>query len=179
MSFRYISLLLGLLATLAGSAAWAKDANHDKELRLAASIGDDEAIAKLIDRGADVNAANKFDKTALMMAVEGDNLDTVALLLARGADVNARTVASCTALTFAAENGHIGITALLIESGANVHDRTRAGWDALMIASRYGIVDMIEQLLYRGADPKAADKDGHTAWTNPIFLTDSKKENFS
>lgn len=114
-----ISLVLYLLTLLIGPLAWSQAVDMNKELRLAASIGDDEAVAKLLDAGADVNAANKFNKTALMMAVENDNLETVALLLARGADVNARTVANCTALTFAAENGHSGITALLIERGAN------------------------------------------------------------
>jgi uncharacterized protein len=114
-----------LCAWLACSSAWAAPNDRDTELRLASAIGDNETIEQLLAAGADVNAANKFGKTALMMAVEADNLDTVALLLTRGAEINARTVAGCTALTFAAENGHIGITALLIERGANVHDRTR------------------------------------------------------
>jgi ankyrin repeat protein len=123
----------------------AEDLN--KELRLAAMIGDTETVDALLNAGAEIDSASHFGKTALMMAVESDSLDTVALLLRRGADVNARTVAGCTALTFAAENGHVGLSAMLIEQGANVQERTRVGRDALMIASRYGIAQVVQQLL--------------------------------
>ncbi|HPB73785.1 MAG TPA: ankyrin repeat domain-containing protein, partial [Chromatiaceae bacterium] len=154
-----LPLLLALTAPLPLQAA----DSLGKDMRNAAAVGNTEEVMRHLDAGVPVDAPNEFGKTALMMAVEGDNLETVALLLARGADVNARASGNCTALTFAAENGHIGITALLIERGANLHDRTRGGWDALMIASRYGITDMVEQLLFKGADPKASDKEHRTA----------------
>ena len=125
-----------LVSILLCAPAYAADTAKDREFRLAAGIGDTYTLSELLDQGVDVNSANQFGKTALMMAVETGSMETVALLLSRGADLNAETVAGCSALTFAAENGHIGISALLLERGADVHDRTRAGWDALMIASR-------------------------------------------
>ena len=76
-----------LAALLACQLAFAGDTEREKELRIAASIGDTETVGQLLDQGVPVDTANQFGKTALMMAVEGDNLDTVALLLARGADV--------------------------------------------------------------------------------------------
>ena len=63
-------------------------------------------------------------------------------------------------LDHAAALARLGLASLLIERGANVHDRTRAGWDALMISARYGLKEIVEQLLFRGADPRAADRDG-------------------
>ena len=83
-------------ATWLVAAPVGADATLDRELRRAAMVGDTPAIAELLERGASVNAANEFGKSALMIAVESDSMDAVALLLARGADVNARTVAGCT-----------------------------------------------------------------------------------
>ena len=84
MSFRS-SLLFTLLAfSLTVVADDSERLNRD--LRIAASIDDDEAIARLLDAGADVNAANQFGKTALMNAVENGNILTTSMLLARGAD---------------------------------------------------------------------------------------------
>jgi ankyrin repeat protein len=127
--------LIPALFLLLASSLHAGDSQDEKDLRLAASIGDVETVAQLLDKGVPVDSASKVGKNALMMAVENDNFETVVLLLNRGADVNSRTVAGCTALTFAAENGHPALTAMLLERGAHLHDRTRSGWDALMIAS--------------------------------------------
>ena len=104
-----LGLILGMLAS---NPVFADTRELEKEMRLAATIGDNETIEKLIESGADINSANSVGKTALMIAVEGDNLDSVVLLLSRGAKTNIRTDAGCTALTFAAENGHTGITAV-------------------------------------------------------------------
>ncbi len=154
------AILLSSLLLVPAWAGAAEPEDLDKELRLAAMVGDVPAATALIDQGADVNAANQTGKTALMMAAETGDVATIALLLGRGAEVNARTVAGCTALTFAAENGNIGSTALLIERGANVHDRTRAGWDSLMIAARYGIRDMVGATPVSGGGPQGLRPGG-------------------
>jgi hypothetical protein len=91
------TLTLALVLAAVAMPAWSdtQDDEQDagRDLRIAAMIDDTEAVATLLDQGADVNAASRFGKTALMFAVEGGNLQTAALLLNRGADVNARTVA--------------------------------------------------------------------------------------
>src|SRR5690349_20698694 len=53
----------------------------------AAAFGSPEAVRLLLDPGADVNAKNSFDATALMWAA-GDPVKA-RLLIERGADVNA------------------------------------------------------------------------------------------
>ena len=107
MTPRYLSTLLLLLSVLSGAQALAADEALEKELRIAASIGDTETVERLLDQGASADAANNFGKTALMMAIEGDNLETVALLLARGASVNARTVAGCSAIKLKKKEKHV------------------------------------------------------------------------
>ncbi|MCU7857885.1 MAG: ankyrin repeat domain-containing protein, partial [Candidatus Thiodiazotropha sp. (ex Lucinoma borealis)] len=110
-------LFLSVLALLLTAPLYAGDTQDDKDLRLAANVGDVETMTVLLDKGVPVDSENKFGKNALMMAVENDNFEAVVLLLSRGADVNARTKDGCTALTFAAENGHPALTAMLLERG--------------------------------------------------------------
>ena len=121
------NLILALC--FAAMGAQAGNSPAEKEYRIAASIGDTEAVERFLDSGVPVDSPNEIGMTALMMAVQNGNIDTVALLLNRGASVYARASGGCTPMTFAAENGHIALTALLLEKGASVHDRTRAGWD--------------------------------------------------
>ena len=47
-------------------------------------------VEKLIQVGADVNAAAKFDKTCLLIAAEKGYLKTMEVLLVSGADVNSK-----------------------------------------------------------------------------------------
>ncbi len=58
MTSRIIFALLLGLALSAPSLAGNKE--KGKELRLAATIGDTDTITALLDKGVDINAANKF-----------------------------------------------------------------------------------------------------------------------
>ena len=79
-----------------------------------------KTVAGLLDRGADVNAANSYGETALMLAAQDGHTETVAELLARGPNVNAATSNGSTALMFAARNGYTEIIlALLSRDGVD------------------------------------------------------------
>ena len=62
-------------------------------LQVAASYGQLGVAKRLLERGADVNAASKVKDnwTALHMAASELNAEMVALLLGRGADINAKS----------------------------------------------------------------------------------------
>ena len=51
-----------LLSLMAATSALAGDSAKEKEYRLAASIGDIDTVAKLLDEGIDVNSANQFGR---------------------------------------------------------------------------------------------------------------------
>jgi ankyrin repeat protein len=57
-----------------------------------AALGDLNAVRKLLDHGADVNAFDPLGRTPLMYAAASDslNLEVVKLLVERGADINAK-----------------------------------------------------------------------------------------
>jgi ankyrin repeat protein len=54
----------------------------------AAEEGDPGLVNMILDKGANVNAKNRFGQTALMSAAEAGHLEVVKVLLAKGANVN-------------------------------------------------------------------------------------------
>src|SRR5437763_540971 len=66
----------------------------------AAAIGSPEAVKLLLDSGADPNAKNQMDETALILG-EGD-VRTVQMLVEKGSDVNAASKLGRTPLMTAA-----------------------------------------------------------------------------
>ncbi|BCG24548.1 hypothetical protein TUM18999_27390 [Pseudomonas tohonis] len=89
-----------------------------------------EALAYLIEKGADVNQANAFGKTALMYAAHYDQPESARILLARGANPNSVTVIpeddcyysittrNMTALHYAARYASPALVRLLVDNGA-------------------------------------------------------------
>jgi ankyrin repeat protein len=127
-------------------------------LLFAALYGDAEAVALLLERGADPNLANDSGATALMWAV-GD-LRIARRLLDHGADVNATSEQGHTPLSIAAgRHGSGRLVELLLERGA----QPRAGGRpaaALIQAASAGNDTVFRKLIEHGADPKAAGAAG-------------------
>ena len=88
---------------------------------LAAEFGHTEVVSTLLDRGAEVEAKDSIDRTALMIAAYKGLTDTVSILLEHGANVNAARSDGFTALMFAAFKGHAGtVSTLLARSDINL-----------------------------------------------------------
>ena len=77
-------------------------------------------VKPLLRRGAEVDARDNVDRTALMYAASGPNIETVRLLLARKAETNlVDGHEAWTALMFAAAEGHNDIVQALLKAGAD------------------------------------------------------------
>ena len=73
--------------------------------------------------GADVNAVNKWYRTALHIAARDGHVDVVKVLLQNGADVNALTGNKSTALHEAVECQQIRCTLHLLCFGAQIDEK--------------------------------------------------------
>src|SRR5690606_35833114 len=135
-------------------------------LMIAAMSYDTDAMATLLQNGAEVDLANVFRITPLMAAagmsgsgrgagvpqVQGDPQDKVIeaidLLLTAGADINRQVTDSHTR------------TAKLV---AYVQGRDQEGRTALFSAAELGWDRVVQHLLDKGADPTIKDANGMTA----------------
>jgi len=129
----------------------------------AAKNGDRETIRALLQRKADVNAAEPDGSTALHWASYRDDVETADLLIRAGAKVNAATDLGVTPLWPASENGSSAMVRRLLEAGANPNLALVAGETPLMVAARSGYPEVVEMLLAKGANPNAHGTRGQTA----------------
>ena len=130
------------------------------------AVGNDcrrEVLYAIIDHGADVNATNVNNWTALMIACQKSNVDTINVLLKAGADPNIADVNGETCLYCAVRGAcNKEVLQAIIDYGADVNATNMNNWTALMIACQKSNADVINVLLKAGADPNIADVNGET-----------------
>ena len=94
-------------------------------------------VEKLIAAGADVNATDKYNNTALMQAAYHGHDRVLEKLIENGADVNGKTKSDWTALMYAAEQGNAECVEKLIEHGADAKIKDLNGKTALDYANTW------------------------------------------
>lgn len=120
-------------------------------------------LGQLIQQGADVNAAQVDQMTALHWAVYHEDVSSAKLLVAAAADVNAVNRYGVTPLSLACAGGDTALVELLLEAGADPAAALPGGESPLMTAARTGRVGPVRALLARGVNVDAAERGGQTA----------------
>ncbi len=134
-----------------------RDKRDATPLMYASAVGASEALRLLIEAGADVNAKNAFDATALMWCA-GDTYK-VKMLVSKGADVNARSKQGRTPLLIAAaSNDSYDVVKFLMDSGADVSARDSMGQTALLLATSANDTATIKLLLEKNLDVNAVNR---------------------
>lgn len=125
--------------------------NGSENTPLMLAISEDyvvEFVQRLLDKGANVNARNAYEETALTMAVSDAKMDIniVRLLLDKGADIITQDENGWTPLILATMNSHVEVVKLLLERGANKEIKDKVGKTALDHATETGNDELIELL---------------------------------
>ncbi len=125
-------------------------------------------VKSFIKAGADVNAKNENDDTALILAAGSGATEVVKILIKTGADVNAKNENGDTALILAAEESsfetcYIKTVKVLIKAGADVNAKNKNGDTALILAAEEGSFEAVKVLIKAGADVNAKNITGDTA----------------
>jgi uncharacterized protein len=126
-------------------------ANPNEDLIKSAQSDNLAGVQIALDAGANVNAADKVGKTALMQASFEGLIEIVELLVGAKANVNAKDKNGATALMVASEKGYSVIVARLIRAKANVNAKDKDGVTALMLSSKNGKTEIVELLKAAGA----------------------------
>jgi ankyrin repeat protein len=144
-----------------------KDDRGMTPLMYAAVTGSPAAMKLLIDRGADVNARNAFDSTALMWSAT--DIEKVRMLVEHGADVNAVSKQGNMPLLLAAMSDRsAAIVKLLIAKGADVKAVNGGKVTTVFAAAQGGDLETIRMLVDAGVDVNAAMVVGLTPLMNAV-----------
>ncbi len=173
-----------LLALTACGMGQGRNNLGNTPLYQAASAGDSEEVARLLDDGAAPDAWNSFTddvpgfvgyvlgeraglgRRALHAAAEKLHPDVVQQLCERGADVNTRTKRNESPLWSVASSPSSGdgvdVAKVLLEAGAEVDAADEDGVTPLLAATATGRGALVALLAESGADLNQRDPDGAT-----------------
>jgi len=135
-------------------------------LALAAGSNHADAVAALLDAGADVNAQQPVGRgdSALHRAARGGHASVISTLIEHGAKASLAAADGSTPLHLASQRGHAeAVTALLAAPKIDHSAADLVGRTPLMMAAKGGHMGVVELLLDASAETDSADSNGWTA----------------
>ena len=133
---------------------------RDLPIHVAAASGNVEIARLLLDAGADIDAGDSDNSTALGVAAMRKHGELVAFLIERGADVNRRDRKADCPLSFAVYGRDEAIIQKLLDAGADLYFRNPRGETLLHISAARGVRSLVEHLLDNGAEVDARSEQG-------------------
>lgn len=118
----------------------------------ASEYGHIDIVKYLIEKGADVNAKEKYGSTVFIYS--GDNLELIKYFIeVKGFDINSKNKYSMTALMNASYSyrDNVEVVKYLIENGADINAKNKNGYTALDIAVENKFTEIIFILKGTGA----------------------------
>jgi ankyrin repeat protein len=146
-------------------ALYERDDARFRELpiHMAAQTGNIEIARFLLEAGADIDAGDSDNSTALGIAAMRKQGDMVALLIEAGANVNHRDRKADCPLSFAVYGKDEAIIQQLLDAGADLYYRNPQGETLLHIACMRGVRGLVEHLLENNAAIDLISANGGSA----------------
>lgn len=111
-----------------------------------------EGVARLLQRGSDVNVIDEYGATPLIHASAKNRYDIVQLLLKNNADVDIKDITGSNALHWATDNDNIEISKILLQYGANPNAYTSHGQPALFYPLLRKNQELVNLFVNKGAN---------------------------
>ncbi|KAL8590342.1 hypothetical protein ACOMHN_006458 [Nucella lapillus] len=133
-------------------------------LHLAAGEGYLDCCQALVGSGgANINAQNAQEDTALILACLHGHLPIVRFLLHNQASLRKRGYHERTALHCAAEGGHLSLCRYLVSANADLEEEDTFGNTPLICAAEKGVAEILSLLLSHGCDVNRMSHSAATA----------------
>ena len=127
-----------------------------------------EEVRRVVQGGADIDAAVRGDGTALIRAAAHGDLAIVDELIRLGADVNRASRGDGNPLIAAANRGHADVVARLLAAGADANTVVAGDETPLINAARGGHLDVVTYLVEHGADVNKGVVADLGRWRSPL-----------
>lgn len=151
----------------------ARTMTPDSRLLAAAAAGSTAAAEAALDDGADLDARDERQRTALLLAVTEDRVDVARMLVGRGADVNAYDDQQDTPFLVTGVTGSVAMLDALLPGEPDTRLRNRYGGVAVIPASERGHADYVAAVLERtDIDVNHVNDLGWTALLEAVILGD-------
>ncbi|ESO86507.1 hypothetical protein LOTGIDRAFT_235319 [Lottia gigantea] len=145
-------------------------------LAMAASVGNVEAVVKLLAAEADVNEKSDKNTTALMQVIHSKNVDIAHLLLKQGARLTDKNTSGDNAFMMAVWSGEADLVNKMwpYRQDLDINHQNQAGNTALHLAASKKWENGIQFLLTNGADTNLQNKAGFTPLMTAVKQGDMK-----
>ena len=153
---------------LTSAVITSRDGNKNTPLHYAASWELPDAVAALIERGADVNAANSSGETPIFYAIQTDDPLIVYAMIDAKANVNAHDNLGNTPLHHTVSWEAQKAAEILLANGAEIDAKNTSGKTPLATAARTGKIKMANLFIKSGAYVDSTDITGKPVLTDAI-----------
>lgn len=147
-------------------------ADPDAALLRAASDGDADEVAVALRGGADIEARDDADRTALLIAATNDHVAVADVLVAMGADPNALDDRHDTPWLVTGVTGSVKMLEALLPGKPDMTIVNRYGGVSVIPASERGHVDYVRRVVETGIDVNHVNNLGWTAMLEAVILGD-------
>jgi ankyrin repeat protein len=151
--------------------------NPDAALLAAALTGDADQLALALRAGADIELRDSQERTPLLLAVTGDNLEVARLLVALGADVDALDGRHDTPWLVTGVTGSVAMAEVLLLAipGPDFTILNRFGGTSLIPAADRGHVEYVRRVSSTDIDIDHVNDLGWTALMEAVLLGDGSQ----
>lgn len=119
----------------------------DERYLESAAAGDLAGVRTALADGADKNAVDREEASAILLATRGRHLDVVRALIAEGVDIDAQDQTCFNPFLHGCIFNDLEIVKLMVEAGADLKRLTRMGGNGLTPAAEKGHLEIVRYLL--------------------------------
>ncbi|MBO9626991.1 MAG: ankyrin repeat domain-containing protein [Microbacterium sp.] len=138
-----------------------------------AAAGDLDGVRAALAAGADRDALDHEEATAILRAARGGHLDVVRALIAEGVDIDAQDQTCVNPFLWGCLSDDLELVRTMAEAGADLKRLTRMGGNGLTPAAEKGYLDVVTYLLENTRiNVNLTNNLGWTALIETIILGD-------
>ena len=145
----------------------------DERYLAAAAAGDLAGVRSALAEGADKDAQDREEASAILAAARGGHHEVVRLLIAEGVDIDAQDQTCFNPFIHGCINDDLELVRIMVEAGTDLKRLTRFGGNGLTPAAEKGHLEIVRYLLENTAiNVNLTNTLGWTALIETIILGD-------